>query len=99
VRSLVERAIELCNFVTILCKKNFVKNFVKKLCKIGPSQIRSHYGGSKSQRGVAFVRKLTVSVRSCSALKQGCQIFLGIKYLNGEKYTKLPRTVPNVHKI
>jgi hypothetical protein len=30
---------------------------------------------------------------------QGCQIFLGTKYQNGEKYAKLPRTVPNVHKI
>jgi hypothetical protein len=29
----------------------------------------------------------------------GCQIFLGTKYQNGEKYTKLPRTIPNVHKI
>jgi hypothetical protein len=30
---------------------------------------------------------------------QGCQIFLGTKYQNGEKYTKLPQTIPNVHKI
>jgi hypothetical protein len=30
---------------------------------------------------------------------QGCQIFLGTKYQNGEKFTKLPQTVPNVHKI
>jgi hypothetical protein len=30
---------------------------------------------------------------------QGCQIFLGTKYQNGEKYTKLPRTIPNVLKI
>jgi hypothetical protein len=30
---------------------------------------------------------------------QGCQIFLGIKYQNWKKYTKLPRTVPNVDKI
>jgi hypothetical protein len=29
----------------------------------------------------------------------GCQIFLGTKYQNGGKYTKLPRTIPNVHKI
>jgi hypothetical protein len=31
--------------------------------------------------------------------EQGCQIFLGTKYQNGKKYTKLPRTIPNVHKI
>jgi hypothetical protein len=31
--------------------------------------------------------------------EQGCQIFLGAKYQNGEKCTKLPRTIPNVHKI
>jgi hypothetical protein len=30
---------------------------------------------------------------------QGCQIFLGTKYQNWEKYTKLPRTIPNVRKI
>jgi hypothetical protein len=30
---------------------------------------------------------------------QGCQIFLGTKYQNGEKYTKLPLIIPNVHKI
>jgi hypothetical protein len=29
----------------------------------------------------------------------GCQIFLGTKYQNGKKYFKLPRTIPNVHKI
>jgi hypothetical protein len=28
---------------------------------------------------------------------QGCQIFLGTKYHNGEKCTKLRRTIPNVH--
>jgi hypothetical protein len=32
-------------------------------------------------------------------LQQGCQIFLGTKYQNGKKYTKLPRIIPNVHKI
>jgi hypothetical protein len=31
--------------------------------------------------------------------QQGCQIFLSTKYQNGGKYTKLPGTVPNVHKI
>jgi hypothetical protein len=30
--------------------------------------------------------------------EQGCQIFLGTKYQNGGKYTKLPRTIPNVNK-
>jgi hypothetical protein len=30
---------------------------------------------------------------------QGCQIFLGPKYQNGEKYTKLPQNIPNGHKI
>jgi hypothetical protein len=30
---------------------------------------------------------------------QGCQIFLGTKYQNGKKFTKLQRTIPNVHKI
>jgi hypothetical protein len=30
---------------------------------------------------------------------QGCQIFLGTKFQNGKKYTKLPQTIPNVHKI
>jgi hypothetical protein len=32
-------------------------------------------------------------------LSQGCQIFLGTKYQNGEKYAKLPRTTLNCHKI
>jgi hypothetical protein len=31
--------------------------------------------------------------------RQGCQIFLGPKYQNGEKYTKLPQRIPNGHKI
>jgi hypothetical protein len=31
--------------------------------------------------------------------KQGCQIFIGPKYQNGEKYTKLPQNIPNGHKI
>jgi hypothetical protein len=30
---------------------------------------------------------------------QGCQIFVGPKYQNVEKYTKLPQNIPNVHKI
>jgi hypothetical protein len=30
---------------------------------------------------------------------QGCQIFLGPKYQNGEKYIKLPQNVSNGHKI
>jgi hypothetical protein len=30
---------------------------------------------------------------------QGCQIFLGPKYQNREKYTKLPQNIPNVPKI
>jgi hypothetical protein len=30
---------------------------------------------------------------------QGCQIFLGTKYQNGEKYTKLPQNKTNGHKI
>jgi hypothetical protein len=31
-------------------------------------------------------------------LEQGCQIFLGPKYQNGEKYTKLPQNVTNGQK-
>jgi hypothetical protein len=34
-----------------------------------------------------------------SSSEHGCQIFLGKKYQNGEKDTKLPRTTPNGHKI
>jgi hypothetical protein len=30
---------------------------------------------------------------------QGCQIFLGSKYQNGKKYTKLTRTIPNGRKM
>jgi hypothetical protein len=30
---------------------------------------------------------------------QGCQIFLGPKYQNGGKYTKLPQNTPNGRKI
>jgi hypothetical protein len=30
---------------------------------------------------------------------QGCQIFLGPKYQNEEKYTKLPQNLPNGHTI
>jgi hypothetical protein len=32
-------------------------------------------------------------------IRQGCQIFLGPKYQNGEKYTKLPQNIPNGRKI
>jgi hypothetical protein len=31
--------------------------------------------------------------------KQGCQIILGTKYQNGEKYTKRPQNTPNGHKL
>jgi hypothetical protein len=31
--------------------------------------------------------------------KQGCQIFLGPKYQNVGKYTKLPQNIPNGHNI
>jgi predicted aldo/keto reductase-like oxidoreductase len=31
--------------------------------------------------------------------QQGCHIFLCTKYQKGEKYTKFPQTIPNVHKI
>jgi hypothetical protein len=30
---------------------------------------------------------------------QGCQIFLGTRYRNGEKYTKRPQNIPNGYKI
>jgi hypothetical protein len=30
---------------------------------------------------------------------QGCQIFLGPKYQNREKYTKLPQNIPNDSEI
>jgi hypothetical protein len=30
---------------------------------------------------------------------QGCQIFLGTKYQNLEKYTTRPQNIPNGHKI
>jgi hypothetical protein len=33
------------------------------------------------------------------AHEQGCQIFLGPKYQNGEKYIKLPQNIPKGHKI
>jgi hypothetical protein len=32
-------------------------------------------------------------------VSQGCQIFLGPKYQNGEKYTKLPQNISNGRKI
>jgi hypothetical protein len=31
--------------------------------------------------------------------RQGCQIFLGTPNQNGEKYTKLPQNIPNVHSV
>jgi hypothetical protein len=34
-----------------------------------------------------------------ATFEQGCQIFLGTKYQNGKKYTKLLRTLPIVYKI
>jgi hypothetical protein len=34
-----------------------------------------------------------------SEADQGCQIFLGPKYQNVEKYSKLPQNIPNTHKI
>jgi uncharacterized protein YjlB len=33
-----------------------------------------------------------------SADGQGCQICLGKRYQNGEKYTKLPQNISNCHK-
>jgi hypothetical protein len=30
---------------------------------------------------------------------QGCQIILGARYQNGEKYTKCPQDITNGHKI
>jgi hypothetical protein len=30
---------------------------------------------------------------------QGCQIFIGTKYQNGDKYTKLPQNKTNDHKV
>jgi hypothetical protein len=32
-------------------------------------------------------------------MAHGCQIFLRPKYQKGKKYTKLPKYIPNVHKI
>jgi hypothetical protein len=32
-------------------------------------------------------------------MSRGCQIFLGPKYQNWEKYTKLPQNIPDGHKI
>jgi hypothetical protein len=37
--------------------------------------------------------------RSTAPHNQGFQIVLGTKYQNGKMYTKLPRTIPKVHKI
>jgi hypothetical protein len=31
--------------------------------------------------------------------QQGCQIFIGTTYQNGEQYTKSPQNVSNGHKI
>jgi hypothetical protein len=50
------------------------------------------------QRRVERV-KLKVNASITRQGMQGCQIFLGPKYQNGKKYTKYPRTVPNVHKM
>jgi hypothetical protein len=36
---------------------------------------------------------------ACAPIHQGCQIFHGTIYQNGEKYTKLPQNIPNGHKI
>jgi hypothetical protein len=38
-------------------------------------------------------------VSAISAPEQGCQIFLGTNYQNGEKYTKLQQNIPNGHNI
>jgi hypothetical protein len=44
-------------------------------------------------------RKTTLQVDANVASTQGCQIFLGPKYQNGVKDTKLPQNIPNGHKI
>jgi hypothetical protein len=49
--------------------------------------------------GLTFRRNRNLPERRHSSSAQGCQIFIGTKYQNGEKYTKLPRTIPNVLKI
>jgi hypothetical protein len=42
---------------------------------------------------------LSAQQLSIAASVQGCQIFLGPKYQNREKYTKLPQNIPNGHKV
>jgi hypothetical protein len=46
-----------------------------------------------------FAKLLSHSLAHFPGIMQGCQIFLGTKHQNGEKYTKLPQTMPNVHKM
>jgi hypothetical protein len=47
-----------------------------------------------------FVTTQKMGGRSdAAAWAQGCQIFFGTTYQNGEKYTKQPQNVPNGHKI
>jgi hypothetical protein len=40
-----------------------------------------------------------IRVRVNSGRQQGCQMFLGTTYQNGEKCTKWPQDIPNGHKI
>jgi hypothetical protein len=47
----------------------------------------------------SFSKVFSLPVSITNEAGQGCQVFLGTKFQNGEKYARLTRTIPNVHKI
>jgi hypothetical protein len=48
---------------------------------------------------VGFHKLLMKDLTICHCSHQGCQIFLGPKYQNGETYTQIPQNIPNGLKI
>jgi hypothetical protein len=56
-------------------------------------------GEKSDEKFIPFFKHAFPISMISALLNQGCQIFLGTIHQNGEKYTKLPQNIPNVHKI
>jgi hypothetical protein len=56
-------------------------------------------GGGTKKRCWICPQNVDQCSRKKKAFCQGCQIFIGPKYQNGEKYTKLSQNIPNGYKI
>jgi hypothetical protein len=100
ITKMVRKGILVCitgNFSNKLCGKKFVQN-----------NLRSPHG-QHCKEVFALTDLVCANDEqifnwvSCSTWfryrNQGCQIFLGTAYQNGEKYTKYSQIIPNIHRI